>query len=167
MGSGSFLNINGTIICVFVMTGLVCRLLGVPLSFAQLFLIIPLVFLIGYGVAGIPGELLLFAGPIAGLLAVPALTIPIFLAVYIGFQFGLPDSFRTGGNQTDNCLYALLRNETYNLKFDVEPETPVFHIVPETLEVYDLPDVPNYITINKTNTINVENEQELVGFEKL
>jgi hypothetical protein len=29
-----------------------------------------------------------------------------FIAVYIGFNFGLPDAFRTGLNPTDSCLSA-------------------------------------------------------------
>lgn len=113
VGAGSFLNINGTIICVFILTGLVTTLLGIEISLVQLALMIPLVFLIGYSIPGIPGELLLFAGPIAGLLALPESAIPVFLAIYLGFQLGLPDSFRTGGNSTDNCLCAILFNKDY------------------------------------------------------
>jgi len=113
VGAGSFLNINGTIICVFILAGLVTALLGVKISFVQLALIIPLVFLIGYGVPGIPGELLLFAGPVASLLAIPESAMPVFLAIYLGFQLGLPDSFRTGCNSTDNCVCAVLLDKTY------------------------------------------------------
>lgn len=122
IGVGCFLNINGTIICVFILAGLVAALLGIQISLVQLVLIIPLVFLIGYSIPGIPGELLLFAGPIAVLLAIPESVIPIFLAIYFGFQLGLPDSFRTGANTTDNCVCAILRNKTYKEKFVVGEE---------------------------------------------
>jgi len=120
VGAGSFLNINGTIICVFILTGLVTALLGIEISFIQLALIIPLVFLIGYGIPGIPGELLLFAGPVAALLAIPESATPIFLAIYLGFQLGLPDSFRTGSNSTDNCVCAILLDKTYKEKFEIQ-----------------------------------------------
>ena len=34
----------------------------------------------------------------------------VFLAVYLGIQFGLPDSFRTGNNSTDDYIGAVLIN---------------------------------------------------------
>ena len=113
VGMGSYLNINGTLICVFVLGGLVARMLGLELSALELLLCIPIVFLIGYGVPGIPGELILFAGPMAMLLHIPEDILPVYLALYIGLQIGLPDSFRTGSNSTDNCLCALLLNKVY------------------------------------------------------
>jgi len=117
VGMGSYININGTLICVFIMAGIVASILGLQPSMLELLLCIPLVFLMGYGVPGMPGELILFAGPIAILLSVPESTLPVFLALYIGLQIGLPDSFRTGNNTTDDCLCALLLNETYEEKF--------------------------------------------------
>lgn len=117
IGGGSFLGINGTIICVFVLAGLVAGLLGIKISFLQLFLSIPLVFLIGYGVPGIPGELLLFGGPVVIILGVPPSIAPIFLALYVGLQVGLPDSFRTGANSTDNCVSSVVIQQTYDQRF--------------------------------------------------
>ncbi len=113
VGTGSFLNINGTIINVFLMTGIVAAILGIPLSFLQLLLSIPIVFLIGYGVPGIPGELLLFGGPMAICIGVSPELTPIFLSLYIGLQIGLPDSFRTASNSTDECLCAIILNKNY------------------------------------------------------
>ena len=117
VGMGSYLNINGTLICVFVLLGVVANLMGFRLSVLELLSCIPLVFLIGYGVPGIPGELILFAGPITVLLNLPASIIPTFLALYSGLQLGLPDSFRTGNNSTDNVLCAVLLNDVYEKKF--------------------------------------------------
>lgn len=125
VGMGSFMNINGTIICVFVLGGLVLAMLGLPVSLLELMLAVPIVFLISYGVPGIPGELVLFAGPLAVLLGVPAAVLPVFLALYIGLQIGLPDSFRTGSNSTDNFVVAILLNQTYEKKYklkDVDDE---------------------------------------------
>ena len=57
---------------------------------------IPVAFLISFGIPGIPGELILFAGPLAATLDIPPEVMPMFLALYLGLQLGLPDSFRTG-----------------------------------------------------------------------
>ena len=83
----------------------------------ELLLAIPVAFLISFGIPGIPGELLLFAGPLALVLAIsPAIT-PLFHALYLGLQLGLPDSFRTGANTTNNYVYAILLNKTYEKRF--------------------------------------------------
>ena len=113
VGTGSFLNINGTIINVFLMTGLVATILNIDISLLQLLLSIPIVFLIGYGVPGIPGELILFGGPMALSMGVSPELMPIFLGLFIGLQIGLPDSFRSAANSTDECLCAIILNKKY------------------------------------------------------
>lgn len=113
VGTGSFMNINGTVINVFLMTGLVAAILGIDISLLQLLLSIPIVFLIAYGIPGIPGELLIFGGPMALCMGVSPELTPVFLALYIGLQIGLPDSFRTAANSTDECLSAIILNERY------------------------------------------------------
>lgn len=113
VGTGSFLNINGTIINVFLMTGLVAAIVDVDISLLQLLLSIPIVFLIGYGVPGIPGELILFGGPMALSMGVAPEIMPVFLGLFIGLQIGLPDSFRTAANSTDECLSAIILNKKY------------------------------------------------------
>jgi hypothetical protein len=117
VGTGSFLNINGTVINVFIMTGLVAAILGIEISMLQLLLSIPIVFLIAYGIPGIPGELLIFGGPMALCMGISPELTPIFLALYIGLQIGLPDSFRTAANSTDECLITIILNDRY------QPET--------------------------------------------
>lgn len=113
VGTGSFLNINGTVINVFIMTGLVTAILGIEISTLQLLLSIPIVFLIAYGVPGIPGELVIFASPMAMSMGIAPELMPIFLALYVGLQIGLPDSFRTAANSTDECLCAIILNDRY------------------------------------------------------
>jgi len=117
VGIGSYMNINGTLINVFVLGVIVLAMLGIHVSVVELLLIIPVVFLISYGVPGIPGELVLFAGPMATLLNLPAEIMPIFLAVYIGIQIGLSDSFRTGSNSTDDYIGTVYMNKIYEDKF--------------------------------------------------
>jgi len=117
IGTGSYLNINGTLICVYILTGLVGTILGCKPSLLSLILSIPMVFLIAYGVPGLPGELILFAGPIAILINIPETVLPMFLVLYSGLQLGLPDSFRTGNNSTDDCVFSILLDDIYKKKF--------------------------------------------------
>jgi len=120
IGVGSYLGINGTMICVIVLAGAVASLLGIELSALQLFLAIPVVFLIGFGVPGIPGELLLFGGPLLQVFGFPPKMSAVFLSMYLGLQIGLPDSFRTGTNSTDDCMWAVLMNDSYSRNFQNE-----------------------------------------------
>ncbi len=76
-----------------------------------------MIVLLSYGIPGIPAELVIFAGPIALLMNVPEAALAIFLALYIGLQIGLPDSFRTGANSTDDYLNAVLMNRDYERYF--------------------------------------------------
>ena len=117
VGAGSVLCTNGTLICAVILLGLVGSILGIRFSLLELLLCIPVAFLISFGIPGIPGELLLFAGPLSLVLGVPPEVLPLFLTLYLGLQIGVPDSFRTGGNTTNNYLYAIILNETYTKKF--------------------------------------------------
>lgn len=125
IGGGSFLGVNGTIICVYVMTGVVASMLGIEVSVFQLLISVPLVFVLGYGVPGIPGELVVFAGPVAVILGVNPELMPIFLAMYVGLQIGLPDSFRSGGNSTDNCVNGVILQEMYDRRLRKELQEDV------------------------------------------
>ncbi len=120
VGVGSYMNINGTLICIYVLGGLVLKILGLNVSFVEWILTIPVVLLISYGVPGIPGELIMFAGPLATLLNLPSDIYPAFLAVYLGIQIGLPDSFRTGNNSTDDYLCSIIIDDIYKKKFESE-----------------------------------------------
>ena len=102
---------------MFILGTIVLLILGLNVSVLELLLLIPVVFLISYGVPGIPGELVLFAGPMATMLNIPEPILPVFLAVYLGIQLGLPDSFRTGSNSTDDYVQAILVNAVYEKRF--------------------------------------------------
>ena len=117
IGVGSYMDINGTIINVFILGVIVLLILGLNVSVMELLLLVPIVFLISYGVPGIPGELVLFAGPMASMLNIPEEMMPVFLAVYLGIQLGLPDSFRTGNNSTDAYIQAILVNAVYEKRY--------------------------------------------------
>ena len=117
IGIGSYMNINGTLINVFILAAIVLLILGLNVSVVELLFVVPVVFLISYGVPGIPGELVLFAGPMATLLMIPEDVLPVFLAVYLGLQIGLPDSFRTGNNSTDDYIGSVLMNSVYERRY--------------------------------------------------
>lgn len=108
---GSYLGINGTMISVYVMGIILAKVVGVEVSILQLLFSIPVIFILGYAVPGIPGELVVFAGSISILLGVPAAVLPLFLALYLTLQIGLPDAFRTGCNSTDNALIAIISSQ--------------------------------------------------------
>ncbi len=124
VGIGSVININGTLTCCFVMIPAVCMMLGLDVSLFGLLLCFPVIYVIGFGVPGIPGELVLFAGPIMGVLGVPEALQPAFLLTFLGLQIGLPDSFRTGANSTDEGPAALLLNEAYRRRFRAPEPAP-------------------------------------------
>ncbi len=110
IGLGTTMNINGTIICVFVLAGVVGRALGLDIGLINLLAAVPMVYLISLAVPGIPGELVLFAGPLIAALGLTPEQAAPFLALYLGLQLGLPDSFRTGTNSTDDLLCAVMFN---------------------------------------------------------
>ena len=122
VGVGSYMNINGTLINVFILGAVVLLILRLDVSVVGLLMIVPVVFLISYGVPGIPGELVLFAGPMATLLNIPEAATPIFLAVYLGLQLGLPDSFRTGNNSTDDYIGSVVMNAIYEKRYATEEQ---------------------------------------------
>ena len=124
IGIGSYMNINGTIINVFILGAIVLLILGLNLSVVELMFLIPVVFLISYGVPGIPGELVLFAGPMATMLNIPEAMLPVFLAVYLRIQLGLPDSFRTGNNSTDDFIGTIMMNAIYEKRYAVGKRAP-------------------------------------------
>jgi hypothetical protein len=117
VGLGSIININGTLMCCFVMIPAVCMMLGLPISVLRLLLCLPVIYILGFGVPGIPGELVLFAGPIMSVLMVPEPLQAAFLLTFLGLQIGLPDSFRTGANSTDAGPALLLLNRVYQQQF--------------------------------------------------
>lgn len=117
IGAGSLLCTNETLISAFILLGLVGGMVGLHFSLIELLFAIPVAFLISFGIPGILGELFLFAGPLAMILGVPPELLPVFLSLYLGLQIGLPDSFRTGANTTNNYVYCILLNGTYEKRF--------------------------------------------------
>ncbi len=112
-GLGAYLNIEGTVQCVVVLAVLISVLLGYTPSIMSLLLALPIIVLLGFAVPGTPGELVIFAFPMMTLLQIPEAIAPLWLALYVSLQIGLPDSFRTSINVIGNGDWALLLNKVY------------------------------------------------------
>lgn len=123
IGLGAYMNINGTTMHVILLAGIVSVLVGFEPSLFQLCLGVPIIAIIGYGVPGIPGELVLFAVPMVKILNLPEPLIALFMSLYLALQIGLPDSFRTGANVTDNGIYAVGLNKLYKNRFSTKNRT--------------------------------------------
>lgn len=117
VGLGGYLNVNGTSMNILVLAGVVSIIVGHPASLLALLISVPIVCIIGYGVPGIPGEAILFVVPMMKIVGIPQPLIGAFLAIFCAIQLGLPDSFRTGANVTDNGIYALALTKFYKTKF--------------------------------------------------
>jgi len=138
VGLGAYLNINGTAMDVMVLTGVVSLIVGHPASLVGLLISVPVIALIGFGVPGIAGEAVLFAVPMMTVVGIPPeLTAP-FMAIFIAIQLGLPDSFRTGANVTDNGIYAIWLNKIYEKRFENKKEESVTDL--ETYETEVCPE---------------------------
>ncbi len=112
-GLGAYLNIEGTVQCVVILAVLVSVLLGYTPSIMSLLFALPIIVLLGFAVPGVPGELVIFAFPLMTLLQIPEAIAPIWLALFVSLQIGLPDSFRTSINVIGNGDWALLLNKFY------------------------------------------------------
>ena len=70
----------------------------------------------------------------ATLLNLPPEILPLFLTIYIGLQIGLPDSFRTGNNSTDDFVSTIWMNAIYSKKFADSDEEQADEIARQEIE---------------------------------
>jgi Na+/H+-dicarboxylate symporter len=115
------LNLNGTLICCLVLMPAVCMAIGHPLSAAELLACLPLIFGLGYAIPGIPGELAIFADPIAQALGLSGGERDLFLLLFLSWQIGLTDSFRSAGSATDAVPATLLLTHDYRNRHRPDP----------------------------------------------
>jgi Na+/H+-dicarboxylate symporter len=117
IGLAATLNLNGTLICCLVLVPAVCLTIGYPLTVSTLLGCLPLIFFLGYAIPGIPGELVIFADPIAGALGLGGAERHLFLVLFLTWQVGLTDAFRSAGSATDGVPATLLLNRIYHSRF--------------------------------------------------
>ena len=119
---GTVLNKNCATMSVLLVTIIVARLLGLPLSLFEIVLLVPPVVILGLETPGIPGGAAYFMSPvIAVLLHVPdhALWVTTFVAVYSG----LIPMFSTAGNTTDDGVAgAILEDRFYPAEVSGAPK---------------------------------------------
>jgi Na+/H+-dicarboxylate symporter len=109
---GTVLNKNCATMSVLIVTVIVAKLLGVPISLLEITLLIPPVVILGLESPGIPGGAGYFMSPvIAALLHVPnpALWVTTFIAVYSG----LIPMFSTAGNTTDDGVVGAIPEDRF------------------------------------------------------
>ncbi|HLE48290.1 MAG TPA: cation:dicarboxylase symporter family transporter [Candidatus Thermoplasmatota archaeon] len=118
---GATVHLDGTIIGGMVTAVVAAQLVGyTPTVLDMLYILIPLT-IITVGVPGIPGGLAAVGGPImAQLLPLPPGTQAAFTAIFIGFNIGLSDQFRTGVNSIGNGVICRLFEYWYPTKFAKE-----------------------------------------------
>jgi Na+/H+-dicarboxylate symporter len=109
---GTVLNKNCATISVLIVTVIVAKLLGVPISLLEIALLVPPVVILGLESPGIPGGAGYFMSPvIAVLLHVPnpTLWVTTFIAVYSG----LIPMFSTAGNTTDDGVVGAILEDRF------------------------------------------------------
>jgi hypothetical protein len=121
VGLASTLNLNGSLICALVLIPAVCMAIGHPLSAPELLACLPLIFILGYAIPGIPGELVVFADPIAQAIGVTGTQRDLFLLLFLSWQIGLTDSFRSAGSATDAVPATLLLTHAYKKRIAGTP----------------------------------------------
>jgi len=109
---GTVLNKNCATMSTLIVTVIVAKLLGVPISLMEIALLLPPVVVMGLESPGIPGGAGYFMSPvIAVLLHVPnpALWVSTFIAVYSG----LIPMFSTAGNTTDDGVVGAILQDCF------------------------------------------------------
>ena len=109
---GTVLNKNCATMSVLLVTVIVAKLLGVPISLLEIALLIPPIVILGLESPGIPGGAGYFMSPvIAAALHVPntALWVTTFVAVYSG----LIPMFSTAGNTTDDGVVGAILEDRF------------------------------------------------------
>jgi hypothetical protein len=76
--------------------------------------------MLGYAIPGIPGELAIFADPLAQALGISGPERDLFLLLFLSWQIGLTDSFRSAGSATDAVPATLLLTHAYRTSSPVD-----------------------------------------------
>lgn len=106
---GATVNLDGTLIATMLITPVVTKAVGIPLTFGQLAAtLIPLLFMT-VGAPGLPAGMSFLAPPvIAAVLGLQGDTATAFIGVWFAFSLGLSDQFRTAVNSVNNGFLTLI-----------------------------------------------------------
>ena len=107
---GTVLNKNVATMAVLLVTVSTCTLLKLPISMAEIALLIPPVMILGLESPGIPGGAGVFMSPvIASLLVAPDPT--LFVTTFVTMYSGLIPMLATAGNTTDDGFVGAIVND--------------------------------------------------------
>jgi Na+/H+-dicarboxylate symporter len=109
---GTVLNKNVATMGVMLVTVSTCGLLDLPITMAEIAVLIPPVMILGLESPGIPGGAGVFMSPvIASLLAVPDPA--TFVTTFVTFYSGLIPMLATAGNTTDDGFVGAIVNDRF------------------------------------------------------
>jgi len=109
---GTVLNKNCATMSTLIVTVIVAKLLGVPISITEIVFLVPPVVIMGFETPGIPGGAGYFMSPVlAVLLHVPNPT--LWVSTFIAFYSGLIPMFSTAGNTTDDGVVGALLQDRF------------------------------------------------------
>lgn len=115
---GATVHLDGTIMSGMLMAVIAAQLVGYTPTVLDLLFILPPLIIVTVGAPGIPGGLAIVGGPvIANLLPLPPGTQEAFTAIFVGFNLGLSDQFRSGVNSIGNGILSRLMEHWYPTKF--------------------------------------------------
>ncbi len=131
---GATVHLDGTMIGGMVTAVVAAQLVGyTPTVLDLLYVLVPLM-VVTVGAPGIPGGLAIVGGPvIANLLPLPPGTQAAFTLIFVGFNIGLSDQFRTGVNATGNGVLCRLFEYWYPRKF-AQPGSEAARGLPSPLD---------------------------------
>jgi Na+/H+-dicarboxylate symporter len=109
---GTVLNKNCSTMSVLVVTIIVAKLLGLPISMTEILMLIPPVMILGLESPGIPGGAGFFMSPIiAVLLGVPDQS--AYVMTFVAVFSGLIPMFSTAGNTTDDGVVGAFLQDRF------------------------------------------------------
>jgi Na+/H+-dicarboxylate symporter len=109
---GTVLNKNCSTMSVLVVTIIVSKLLGLPISMTEILMLIPPVMILGLESPGIPGGAGFFMSPIiAVLLGVPDQS--TYVMTFVAVFSGLIPMFSTAGNTTDDGVVGAFLQDRF------------------------------------------------------
>ena len=118
---GTVMNKSCATMSVMLVTISVARLLGLPLSMAEILTLIPPVLILGLESPGIPGGAAFFMSPIVAVL-LHVRDVDVFVATFVTMYSGLIPMFSTAGNTTNDGLIGALLNDRFCAY--LKPEDP-------------------------------------------
>jgi Na+/H+-dicarboxylate symporter len=109
---GTVLNKSCAAMSVLLVTITTARLLHIPISMAEILMLVPPVLVLGLESPGIPGGAAFFMSPIvAVLLRVP--NVEAFVTTFVTIYSGLIPMFTTAGNTTNDGLVGAVLNDRF------------------------------------------------------